>query len=82
MFYLEGQHSTAGIRTGFCEHVPYNFVKLDLEIAVDQQTRASDQTFYDFSDLDSQLSCVGWPHLFLGQNTKLPNMIKAFNYKQ
>ena len=58
----------------------YFFVKLDFEIAVDQQTRTSDQTFEGVPDPNRQTVPAGQPRPYLVQIR--PNLAKYPEHAQ
>ena len=58
----------------------YFFVKLDFEIAVDQQTRTSDRTFEGVSDPNRQTVSAGQPRPYLVQIR--PNFAKYPEHAQ
>ena len=58
----------------------YFFVKLDFEIAVDQQTRTSDRTFEGVPDPNRQMVPAGQPRPYLVQIR--PNLAKYPEHAQ
>ena len=58
----------------------YFFVKLDFEIAVDQQTRTSDRTFEGVPDPNRQTVPAGQPRPYLVQIR--PNLAKYLEHAQ
>ena len=58
----------------------YFFVKLDFEIAVDQQTRTSDRTFEGVPDPNRQTVPAGQPRPYLVQI--MPNLAKYPEHAQ
>ena len=74
LFFVISLHLRGGGGGGGGGANGYFFVKLDLEIAVDQQTKTSDRTFEGVPDPNRQTLPAGQPRPYLVQI--LPNLAK------